>query len=462
MIHSHPLLRVLPVAACLLTSALLSGCQHAPTTVIAAVKPLQPASGMVPVQVVHTASGYMLLRGGKPYFIKGAAGLQHFDLLREKGGNSIRIYTPNYADVMLDEAQRQGLTVMFGLWMKPPYEKFDYYDPKVVEAQDQEVYRQVLRFKNHPALLMWNLGNELDNNINDYKVYQAVNKTAEMIHKLDPNHPVTTTITSGTYSIPAIIRLCPAIDVLTINVFGGLDKQPRRLAMAGWHGPFIIGEFGSPGWWEAPQTSWNAPIDQSGSAKADSLYIGYQATINGYRSHCLGSYALYWGNRFEQTDMWLSMFAPTGEKTPLADMMQYLWTGQKADNQAPRVGFIRLDNKLASSDVALKPGANYTARVNALDPEGDTLRAEWRITRDVDEFHILPQNRTAPEAIAGTIRNAKGLAVSVHTPAQRGAYRLLVNVYDGHGNVTNNSFPFFVGTPDHPELGIHMPIYYNH
>jgi hypothetical protein len=142
--------------------------------------------------------------------------------------------------------------------------------------------------------------------------------------------------------------------------------------------------------------------------------------------------------------------------------MQYLWTGQKADNQAPRVGFIRLDNKLASSDVALKPGANYTARVNALDPEGDTLRAEWRITRDVDEFHILPQNRTAPEAIAGTISNAKGLAVSVHTPAQRGAYRLLVNVYDGHGNVTNNSFPFFVGTPDHPELGIHMPIYYNH
>jgi hypothetical protein len=31
---------------------------------------------------------------------------------------------------------------------------------------------------------------------------------------------------------------------------------------------------------------------------------------------CLGSYVLYWGNRFEQRDMWLSMFAPAGQKNP--------------------------------------------------------------------------------------------------------------------------------------------------
>lgn len=459
MIHTLPFLRVLRVAACLLANNLLAGCQYTSNAVVATVKPLQPEAGVVPVQVVHTANGYGLLRGGKPYFIKGAAGLQHLDLLREKGGNSVRIYTPNYADVMLDEAQRQGLTVMFGLWMKPPYEKFDYYDPKKVEAQNQEIYRQVLRFKNHPALLMWNLGNELDNHINDFKVYQTVNETARMIHKLDPNHPVTTTITSGTYAIPAIIRLCPDIDVLTINVFGGLYKQPQRQAAAGWNGPFIIGEFGALGWWEAPETSWDAPLDQSSSAKADFLYAGYEATVNGHRSFCLGSYALYWGNRFEQTDMWLSIFASTGEKTPMADMLEYLWTGHKAANQAPQVGFIRLANKLASSDVALQPGADYPATVRALDPEGDTLRAEWRIIRDVDEFHTLPQNRTAPEAIAGSIRNSKGLTASVHTPTSRGGYRLLVNVYDGHGSITSNSFPFFVGTPNHAERGIHTHNY---
>jgi hypothetical protein len=411
------------------------------------------------VQVVHQASGYQLLRGGKPFFIKGAAGLQYYNLLREYGGNSVRIYTENYADVLLDEAQRQDLTVMLGLWLKPPYEKFDYYDTKAVAAQNERVYQQVQRFKNHPALLMWNLGNELDNRTRDLKVYQILNEVAQTIHRLDPNHPVTTTITSSPFSIPAIVRLCPDIDVLTINVFGSLAKQPAQVVAAGWTRPFIIGEFGAPGWWEAPQTSWNAPLDLSGSAKADSMATGYQAAINGYRAQCLGSYALYWGNRFEQTDMWLSLLGPTGEKTPQTDILHYLWTGQKVANQAPHVSFLHLAGKRASEEVVLRPNADYPASISAWDPEGDSLRVAWRVTPDVDEFNTLPQARTAPESMADAISSSQGLTARVHTPAQRGAYRLLVDVHDEHGSVTNHSLPFFVGKPDHPERGIHMPAF---
>jgi hypothetical protein len=104
------------------------------------------------VQVVHQASRSYLRRGGKPYFIKSAAALQHYDLLHAYGGNSVRIYTENYADVLLDEAQRQDLTVMRGLWLKPPCEKFDYYGPEAVATQNKRVYQQVQRFKNYPAL----------------------------------------------------------------------------------------------------------------------------------------------------------------------------------------------------------------------------------------------------------------------------------------------------------------------
>ncbi len=439
---------------------LLAGCHATADSVSSGTPPLQPAAGVVPVQVVHTATGYELRRGGKPYLIKGVAGVQHLDLVRAKGGNSVRLYTASYADVLLDEAQRQGLTVMFGLWMRPPYEKFDYYDPKAVEAQQQEVYRQVQRFKNHPALLMWNLGNELDNHTGDFKVYQIVNETARMIKQLDPNHPVTTTITDKLYSIPAFARLCPEVPVLTINVFEKLAGHPARLAEAGWPGPFIIGECGGKGWWEALQTSWGAPLDQSGSEKAIFLKRGYEAAVAGQPGRCLGSYALYWGNRFEQTEMWLSMFAPTGEKTPLVDMTQYLWSRQKPANEAPKVGGIRLANKLATADVALQPNTNYPASISATDPEGDSLRVRWAITPDVDEFHVLPQNRTAPETIAGSVVAARGLSARIHTPTRRGAYRLLAYVYDGQGSMTANSFPFFVGRPNHPERGIHLPTYY--
>lgn len=421
------------------------------------MKPLQPASSVIPVRVVRQATGSHLLRAGKPYFIKGAAGLQHYDLLREYGGNSVRIYTENYADVLLNEAQRQGLTVMLGLWLKPPYEKFDYYDPEAVAAQNKRVYQQVQRFKNHPALLMWNLGNELDNHSTDLKVYQVVNETARMIHKLDPNHPVTTTITSSPFPIPAIVRLCPDIDVLTVNVFGGLAKLPAQIAAAGWKGPFIIGEFGAPGWWEAPQTSWNAPLDLSGSAKADSMASGYQAAIAGHYPQCLGSYALYWGNRFEQTDMWLSLFSRTGEKTPQTDVLHYLWTGQQLANQAPHIDLLYLADKGANQQVVLRPNATYPASVKAWDPDGDSLRVQWRVTRDVDEFTTLPQARTAPESLPRAINSARGRTALVRTPTEQGAYRLLVDVYDGKGSVTNHSLPFFVGKLAHPERGIHRP-----
>ena len=413
----------------------------------------------MPVKIVRTATGYQLLRGGKPYVIKGVAGVQHLDVVRAKGGNSVRLYTTSYADVLLDEAQRDSLTVMLGLWMKPSYEKFDYYDPKAVEAQQQEVYRQVQRFKNHPALLMWNLGNELDNHTGDFKVYQVVNETARMIRELDPNHPVTTTITDGLYAIPAITRLCPDIPVLTINVFNKLAEHPAHLAASGWPGPYIIGECGGQGWWEAPQTSWGAPLDQSGTDKALFLKRGYEAAVIGRPDRCLGGYALYWGNRFEQTEMWLSMFAPTGEKTPMVDMVQYLWSHQQPSNLAPQVGPIRLANKLVTADVALQPDTDYPASVSATDPEGDSLHVRWAITPDVNEFRVLPQNRTAPEPVIGAVRETHGLTARIHTPTKHGAYRLLAYVYDGKGSVTANSFPFFVGRPPHPERGIHMPNY---
>ncbi len=42
-------------------------------------------AGVLPVQIKKTAAGYELLRGGKPYFIKGVAGLQQLDRVKELG-----------------------------------------------------------------------------------------------------------------------------------------------------------------------------------------------------------------------------------------------------------------------------------------------------------------------------------------------------------------------------------------
>lgn len=403
--------------------------------------------GVVPVQIKKTETGYQLLRGGKPYFIKGVAGLQQLDRVKELGGNSLRLYTTNYADAIMDKAQEQGLTVMLGLWMKPEYEGFDYYDRKAVALQNEEIRRQVLRFRNHPALLMWNVGNELDNHTNNPRAYQVLNDMVKMIHELDPYHPVTTSMTGSLHMVSRVQRFCPELDVLTINVFSGLELVRSGLVERGWTGPYIIGEFGARGWWkgEAPATKWNAPLDQSSNTKAEYIRTRYEKLIASDQGHCLGSYVLYWGQRFEQTSMWFSLFTPSGEKTAVVDIVHYLWTGKSMPNKAPNLRSLRLAGKPPLRSTFLRAGGTYEATVVASDPEGDSLTIKWEVVPDVDESFILPQHRTAREALPGAIIQAQGTRALVKAPARKGAYRLLVVANDGQGSVATHSYPFYVG-----------------
>ncbi|WP_460621301.1 glycoside hydrolase family 2 TIM barrel-domain containing protein [Hymenobacter tenuis] len=429
----------------LLSSGLLSSCRETATN-SSAKAAATPPPGVVPVKIVQTSKGYQLLRGGKPYIIKGAAGLQQIERIKELGGNSLRLYTTNYADAILDKAQQQGLTVMLGVWMKPEYEDFDYFDRKAVQQQQQEIREQVLRYRNHPALLMWNVGNELDNHTSNPRAFQALNEVARMIHELDPYHPVTTTLTSNFNMVSAVVNFCPDLDVLTVNIFGGLDKLKEKLRKDNWTGPYIVGEFGARGWWEAPKTAWKAPLDQSSQVKAEYMRTRFEKSVRGEPDYCLGAYILYWGQRFEQTDMWFSLFNTNGEKTAMVDMVHYLWTGKSMPNQAPRLTMLRLAGLAPRLSTSVRPGASYLATVRAHDPEGDPLRLEWQVVPDVDENFVLPQNRTGTEPLKGAILSAKGEQALIKAPAKKGPYRLLVTAYDGRGSIATHSYPFYVGT----------------
>ena len=117
-----------------------------------------------PVKLVHRAHQWQLLRAGKPYFIRGGGGGGPKALLARCGGNSFRTWGVG-ADTQrdLDEAQRCGLTVALGCWLGHKDQGFRYDDPRAVARQAQDVRRAVLKYKGHPALLLWGLGNENGN-----------------------------------------------------------------------------------------------------------------------------------------------------------------------------------------------------------------------------------------------------------------------------------------------------------
>jgi hypothetical protein len=173
------------LAGLLMTAALLGLFQNA----VWADTPLR-------VEVVKTPEGWQLLRGGKPYFIKGVGGDAPKSLLVQLGGNTFRTWGADRLSADLDEARQLGLTVIAGMWLGHKRAGFDYHNAEQVKRQFDRAREIVRCSRNEPALLAWAIGNEMENDepAGDPAVWQAIEDIAAMIKKEDPNHPTMTVI----------------------------------------------------------------------------------------------------------------------------------------------------------------------------------------------------------------------------------------------------------------------------
>src|SRR5205807_1388177 len=130
---------------------------------------------------------FHLLRNGVRYFIQGAGGDGSKALLRELGGNSVRTWDADNLESQLDEAQKMGLSVTVGIWLGHKEHGFDYHNAAQVAEQYEKARQTLLRYKNHPALLIWALGNEMEasEKPGDPAVWKAVNDIALLAKQLD-------------------------------------------------------------------------------------------------------------------------------------------------------------------------------------------------------------------------------------------------------------------------------------
>jgi len=199
----------------------------------------------IPVKIEKSEKGYYLTRAGEEFYIRGAGGSEYLDYVLEAGGNSIRTWSASEAGAILDEAHAKGLTVMFGLWVGHERHGFDYNDEKAVQAQFERFKKIVEKYKDHPAILLWGIGNEVDLFYSNTKVWDAIQDIAKMVHELDPNHP-TTTVTAGIDSseISLIKSKAPDIDILSVNTYGEINRVPDIIYKNGWEGPWLISEWG--------------------------------------------------------------------------------------------------------------------------------------------------------------------------------------------------------------------------
>ncbi|HVG11818.1 MAG TPA: glycoside hydrolase family 2 TIM barrel-domain containing protein, partial [Flavisolibacter sp.] len=258
--------------------------------------------GPIKVELVYSDSAHHLERGGQPYFVKGAGGSSYFDRVAAYGGNSIRTWGTRNGQQVLDSAQRHGLTVLMGLGVTPERHGFNYDDTASVRKQFDRVKEDVLKYKDHPALLAWGIGNELNLQYKNPKVWDAVNSIAQMIAEVDPNHPATTVLAGiNKKEVDYIKAQCPSIKLLAINTYGGLATLPRQVQAVGWNGPYLVTEWGPTGHWEGLETAWKSPIEETSSEKAAVYKSRYEYSIERDRDQCLGSYVFLWGQKQERT-----------------------------------------------------------------------------------------------------------------------------------------------------------------
>jgi hypothetical protein len=403
--------------------------------------PYQP----IKVEVIKTEKGFKLLRGGKVYYIKGAGASSYYDRVAAYGGNSIRTWGTNDASNVLQSAQKNGLTVMMGLPVMPERHGFNYDDVTAVKKQFEKIKAEVLKYKDHPALLTWGIGNELNLSYKNPKVWQAVNDIAKMIHDVDPNHPATTVLAGiNQKEINEIKATAPELDIIAINTYGGLSELPAKIKSVGWNGPYLVTEWGPTGHWESLQTEWNAPVEETSSEKAAVYQNRYNYGIDRDKANCLGSYVFLWGQKQERTPTWYGIFTAKGEESEVVDVIQYLWTSTFPKNRAPHIFGFLLNKQKSNQSIYLKPNTTYEARVMSTDPDKDTLKYRWELLPEATNVGEGGDHEYMPEVLNLNAKEIEDGVISLITPKTAGAYRLFVYVEDGKNKVATANIPFFV------------------
>jgi hypothetical protein len=398
-------------------------------------------------QIVHENDGWRLLKNGQPFYIKGAVGWNRFDVLRRCGGNAVR--TPAKKK-FLDAAYEEGLAVMANLPVQGERNGLDWGDAEQVAEQKRRVLAVVEELKDHPALLFWAVGNELDHipgpRSHHADLWERLNDLAVAIKHIDKLHPVMTVVGTGRFEqkVQDIARKCPAMDLLGINCYGDIDSV-TRLAREYWPKPYAITEWGPTGHWQVPKTKWRVPLEQTSSEKARVIRQRYERTILADKQNCLGSFVFYWSEKQETTHTWYGLFRG-GLRTESIDVMQHLWTGSWPENRAPTIQNVAIEGMSDPSAVYLRPGDTYHAAVKAADPDSDPLTFAWDIRPEVKipPGSYAGSKEKRAKTIDGLIRDATRQRVEFTAPLAQGPYRIFVTVFDGNQHAAYGNVAFLV------------------
>lgn len=390
-----------------------------------------PSPAASEVRLAKEGARFQLLRDGEPYFVRGGGGgADSMGSLAQAGGNSLRLWGDDDLGAQLDAAHKLGLTICAGIWLGQVRQGFDWTDADGLAKQREQIRATVLKHKDHPALLVWALGNEMeDPKGKNGAVWTAINSLAVMVKQLDPKHPTMTVVAEiGGDKVKNIHRLCPEIDIVGINSYGGAVSVGERYQKLGGTKPYLLTEYGPRGIWEVKKDALGAYPEPTSTEKADIYRSIYKAAVLGQPTLCLGSYAFLWGQKQEATATWFSLFLEDGARLGGVDALSELWTGKAPANRCPTLQSLEIDGPRA-----VEPGSTVRAKLRVVDPEKETLKVTWLLQRDAEEFGTGGDKEEAPPVFPEAVTKGDASGAEIALPKEPGLYRLFAFARDASG-----------------------------
>jgi|TARA_B110000503_G_scaffold84403_1_gene128510 hypothetical protein len=230
-----------------------------------------------------TTSNRQLLVNNVPYFIKGVCYHpvpkgstkrsfskidQDLNLMGEAGINTIRVYEPIDQIEILNKIDQAGIKVIISFGFNQGG-NYDIYSGTFIDY--------INKFKNHNAILFWELGNEYNYHPEwfggDLKNwYDELNKSALIIKENDKNHPVATA--HGELPNSKALSSNPNIDIWGLNVYRWDDpstifKQWELLSDK----PVYLSESGADSYMTIEKDGYSKGENQKAQADANSKII---------------------------------------------------------------------------------------------------------------------------------------------------------------------------------------------
>ena len=176
-------------------------------TILKNGKPVDKVTENFGIRTIHFDAKTGFLLNGKPLFLKGGnlhhdngflgsatidrAEERRVELMKANGFNAIRTSHNPPSQQFLDACDRLGVLVIdeaFDQWVRPKNPQD--YNVYFREWWKKDLTSMINRDRNHPSVILWSIGNELNERA-DSLGYAIRKELVAEVHKLDSTRPVT-------------------------------------------------------------------------------------------------------------------------------------------------------------------------------------------------------------------------------------------------------------------------------